>query len=120
MATVALTRDNFEAVVGKQGIVVIDFWADWCGPCRAFAPVFDALAERNPDLTFATVDTEAEQDLATAFDIRSIPTLMVFRDRVMVYGRPGALPFPVLDDLLRQVRELDMAEVRRQASEATV
>ena len=117
MATSTLTFDNFEDTVKTDGITLVDFWASWCGPCRQFAPVFEATAEENPDVTFAKVDTEAEQRLAGALNIMSIPTLMIFRDGIQLFNRPGALPKSALDDLLRQVRELDMDEIRKQVEE---
>ena len=112
MAAVTLTADTFEETVTADGIVVVDWWAEWCGPCRAFAPTFEAAAEAHPDIVFGKVDTEAEQGLAASARIMSIPTLMVFRDGILVFSQPGALPGAVLDDLIRQVRELDMDEVR--------
>jgi thioredoxin 1 len=113
MATQELTRDNFEAAVEKGGTLLIDWWATWCPPCRAFAPVFEAASEKYPDITFAKIDTDAQQELAAAFNIRSIPTLMVFREKVLLYAEAGMLPAPVLDDLIQQARALDMAEVHR-------
>ncbi len=117
LATSTLTNDTFETTVKADGITLVDFWASWCGPCRQFGPIFEATAEENPDVTFAKVDTEAEQQLAGALGIMSIPTLMIFRDGIQLFNRPGALPKSALDDLLRQVRELDMDEVRQQLAE---
>lgn len=117
MPTLELTKDNFEATIAGNETVLIDFWASWCGPCRMFGPVFEKAAEKHPDLVFAKVDTEAQQELAAAFGIRSIPTLMVFRDRIVLYSQPGALPAPMLDDLIGQVRALDMDQVRREIAE---
>jgi thioredoxin 1 len=113
MATVQVTENNFEATV-KQGIVLLDFWAAWCGPCRLFAPVFDAAAERHPDVVFGKVDTEAEPGLAGAFGIRSIPSLMVLRDGVLLATLPGMRPAAALDELIGKVRSVDMDEVRRE------
>lgn len=113
MSTTELTANDFEQTVTGDGITFVDFWAEWCGPCKAFAPVFEQTAAENPDVTFAKVDTEAEQQLAGALGIMSIPTLMIFRDGIRVFSQAGALPKSALDDLLRQVRELDMDEVRR-------
>ncbi len=114
MATVKLGQGNFDEVVSSNGIVLVDFWASWCGPCRMFAPVFEAASEEHPDVVFGKVDTEAEQQLAASFGIMSIPTLMVFRDQVLLYAQPGALPGAVLEELITKVKELDMDEVRRQ------
>lgn len=112
MATMALTAENFEKTVTDNGIVLVDWWAAWCGPCRMFAPVFEKASEANTDLVFGKVDTEAERGLASAARISSIPTLMVFRDGILVFSQPGALPAPALDQVIDAVRKLDMDEVR--------
>ncbi|MDA0189222.1 MAG: thioredoxin domain-containing protein [Proteobacteria bacterium] len=111
MATIDLTTSNFEEVVSGNDIVIVDFWAAWCGPCRSFAPTFEAAAERNPDIVFAKVDTEAQQELAGYFNIRSIPTLMIFREKVILFSQPGALPPGEFDGLIAEVRKVDMAAV---------
>jgi thioredoxin 1 len=112
MATVELTGENFESVVGGADLALVDFWAAWCGPCRMFGPVFEQASEANPDAVFGKVDTEAQQELAASFGISSIPTLMIIRDGVVLYAQPGALPAPALAELIAKAREIDMDEVR--------
>ena len=116
MATVNLTNDTFESTVTGDGITLVDWWASWCGPCRMFAPVFEAASEQHPDITFAKVDTEGQPEIAAAAQIMSIPTLMAFRDGILVFSQPGALPAAALDEVIEAVRALDMDEVRRQVA----
>ncbi|MHB1503337.1 MAG: thioredoxin [Acidimicrobiales bacterium] len=118
MATVTLTKDNFEETVASNDTVFVDFWASWCGPCRMFGPVYEEASGRYPDMVFGKVDTEAQQELAAQFGIMSIPTLMAFREQVLLYAQPGALPKDALEDLIGQVAKLDMDEVRRKIAEA--
>lgn len=122
MATVELTKENFEQVITGNDMVLVDFWAPWCGPCRSFAPVFEQASEKYPNVVFAKVNTEEEQEIAAHFQIRSIPTLMIFREKIIIFSQPGALPGSALDQLVEQASKLDMEQVRRdiatQASQA--
>ncbi len=117
MSTVSLTRDNFEQVVTDNDMVIVDFWAPWCGPCRSFAPTFEAASDSHADVVFAKVNTDEEQELAAAFSIRSIPTLMLLREKVVLYQEAGALPPSALEEIIGKARALDMADVHRQIAE---
>jgi len=117
MSVVELSKDNFEQVVTGNPTVVVDYWAPWCGPCRGFAPVFERVAEANPDVVFAKVNTDVEQEIAAHFQIRSIPTLMVFRDQIIVFSQPGALPQNALEQIVAKAKELDMDQVRKQIAQ---
>jgi thioredoxin 1 len=117
MHPVELNKTNFERTVLDNGIVLVDFWADWCGPCKSFGPIFDKAAQGNPDITFAKVNTDTETELAALLQIRSIPTLMIFREQVLLYAEPGALPEKTLNELIHRVRTVDMNEVRRRVAE---
>jgi thioredoxin 1 len=117
MATVELTEDTFESTVLGDGIVLVDFWADWCGPCKAFAPIYDTASDDNADIVFGKVDTEAHQGLSAALGIQAIPTLMIFRDGIGVFSQAGALPKPALDDVIAQARALDMDAIRAEIAQ---
>ena len=117
MATVTLTKDNFEQIVTENNFVVVDFWAPWCAPCRGFAPVFEAASEQHQDIVFGKINTEEEQDLGGMFNIRSIPTLMIFREKVIIFSQPGALPGKQFEELIGKARELDMGQVQKEIAE---
>ena len=117
MATVELTKDNFEEVVTKNDMVIVDFWAPWCGPCKGFAPIYDAASEKHADVVFAKVNTDDEQELAQHFNIRSIPTLMMFREKVILFSQAGALPAAGIESVISQAKALDMAQVHKDIAE---
>jgi thioredoxin len=114
VATVEVTQENFNQVVSSNSMVIVDFWAPWCGPCRSFAPAYEAASEKHPDVVFAKVNTEDQQALAGYFQIRSIPTLMIFRDKIIIFAQPGALPASALEQVIEKAKALDMDEVRRE------
>lgn len=116
MATVELTKDNFDEIVGGNDFVIVDYWASWCGPCQNFAPIYEEASEKHDDIVFAKVNTEEQQELAAHFQIRSIPTLMIFRDQIVIFSQPGMLPANAFEELIGKARELDMDEVRKQVA----
>ena len=118
MSTIEVTKDNFEEVITKNSMVILDFWASWCGPCKSFAPMFEAASDKYPDVVFGKVNTEEQQDLAGHFQIRSIPNVMLFREQVMLFGQPGAMPAEGIDSLIAQAKALDMDKIRAEIAEA--
>ncbi len=117
MATINLTSENFESTIKENDIVILDFWAEWCGPCKSFAPVFESVSEKHPDIVFGKINTEEEQQLAASFQIRSIPTLMIFREQVILFSQPGALTEGQLEEIIGKVKELDMAKVHEEIAQ---
>lgn len=118
MATIEVTKENFEEIITKHDVVILDFWAAWCGPCKAFAPTFEAASEKNPDVVFGKVNTEEQQELAGHFQIRSIPNVVLFREQVMLFGQPGAMPPAGIDSVIEQAKALDMDKVRAEIAQA--
>jgi thioredoxin len=118
VATIEVTKENFEEVITKNNMVILDFWASWCGPCKAFAPAFEAASDKYPDVVFGKVNTEEQQELAAHFQIRSIPNVMLFRERVMLFGQPGAMPAAGIDSVIEQAKALDMEKIRAEIAEA--
>lgn len=114
MSSIAITKENFEDVINKNPMIIIDFWAPWCGPCKNFGPVFEAISDKYPDIVFAKVNTEEQQEIGSMFQIRSIPTLMIFRDQIIIFAQPGALPGPALEEIIGKAKELDMDKVRQE------
>ena len=112
MSSIAITKENFEDVINKNPMIIIDFWAPWCGPCKNFGPVFEDISDKYPDIVFAKVNTEEQQEIGSMFQIRSIPTLMIFRDQIIIFAQPGALPGPALEEIIGKAKELDMDKVR--------